>query len=260
MCLVFFSVKQHPDYPLIVVANRDEFYNRSTKSAGYWPASPQVLGGLDLQANGTWLGITTEGKIGWLTNFRDPKNISPQATSRGLLVSDYLTSSQKALKYLKMIERKENTYNPFNLIVGTIEELYYFSNYKKGIEKIAPGLYGLSNAFLDTPWPKVKLGKEKLSAILKKEKFDTEELFELLSDNSSPPDYQLPDTGIGLELERALSSMFVKTQNYGTRCSTIIMADNNNRIFFSERVYDPQSTDFITNTFEQEVYLGQALK
>jgi uncharacterized protein with NRDE domain len=249
MCLIFFALKQHPTYKLIIAANRDEFYNRKTAAADFWKDQPNIVGGRDLEAQGTWMGMTTSGKISMLTNYRDPKNINPNAPSRGRLVSDYLEQQVAAGDYLQQIEPQAAAYNGFNLLVGTPEAFHYLSNYKTGIDKITHGLHGLSNHLLETPWPKVEKGKQKLRPILSSSAISSDQLFEFLYDEDRAADDQLPDTGIGLERERALSSMFIKSPGYGSRCSTVILIDQENNVEFSERVYDLLTFEYIKKTF-----------
>ncbi len=253
MCLIFISLNDHPTYKLIVAANRDEFYNRKTAAADYWKDHPNIIGGRDLEANGTWLGVTTTGRISLLTNYRDPKNINPKAPSRGHLVSDYLETEEPAMQYMKKVQQVGSQYNGFNLLAGTLDELFYFSNYKPGLEQLTPGLHGLSNHLMDTSWPKVRKGKERMKAILSEENIATETLFEFLFDDQRAPDADLPDTGIGLERERALSSMFIKSPGYGSRCSTVILAERSGHVTFAERVFDLETFDFSLKTFEFEV-------
>ncbi len=250
MCLIFLSFNQHPVYKLIVAANRDEFYDRETAPASYWPDSPQILGGRDLKAQGTWLGMTTAGKISLLTNYRDPANIDPNAPSRGQLVSDFLGNDIHAAHYLAGVAQGGKAYNGFNLMAGTVDELFYYSNYTEGLKGLAAGTYGLSNHLLDTPWPKVVRGKLKFQSVIEQSSLEPEPLFEFLYDGQKAPDDQLPDTGIGLERERALSSMFIKTPNYGSRCSTVVLVDRANRVLFAERVYDLKSFEYSLRTFE----------
>ena len=233
-----------------MAGNRDEFYNRRTASADYWQDYPQILAGRDLEAGGTWMGMSTSGKISMLTNYRDPKNIDPAAPSRGQLVSDFLKLDIGPEKYLKGVDGNGKKYNGFNLIVGDSSELCYYSNYKKGIDRLTPGYYGISNHLLETPWPKVILGKQKMEHAIQREKIDVEEMFEVLYDDSTAPDDQLPDTGLPLERERALSSMFIKTHNYGSRCSTVVLVDATNKVMFSERVYNLTTFEHTTRTFE----------
>jgi uncharacterized protein with NRDE domain len=249
MCLIFISINNHPTYKLIIAANRDEFYNRKTAAADFWEDKPSILGGRDLEACGTWMAMTKTGRIGMITNYRDPQNINPKAPSRGELVSDYLESDIHGLSYLNAIETKAKDYNGFNLIVGTQDELWYLSNYKKGIEKLKAGLFGLSNHLLETPWPKIIRGKEKLAPLLKEKTIDIKNVFEVLYDSQQAIDESLPNTGIGLERERMLSSMFIKSPNYGSRCSTVVLIDHQNQVQLTERVYDLATFDYTTRDF-----------
>lgn len=253
MCLIFISTNNHPKYKLVIAANRDEFYTRKTASVTYWEDHPEVVGGRDLEANGTWMAMTKTGKVGMVTNYRDLKNINPKAPSRGALVSDYLFNGSDSTDYLKDLHLKASNFNGFNLIVGKIDQLFYYSNYQSKIVKLTPGFYGLSNHLLDTPWPKVKKGKKKFQSILEKEEIDQVDIFELLRDEGTAPDDQLPDTGLDLERERALSAMFIKTPNYGSRCSTVVLVDNENKVTYSERVYDLKKSDFKQKDFQFEI-------
>lgn len=249
MCLIFISINNHPTYKLIIAANRDEFYNRKTAAAGFWEDKPNILGGRDLEACGTWMAMTKTGRIGMITNYRDPQNINPKAPSRGELVSDYLENGIHGLSYLNSIEPKAKEYNGFNLIVGTQDELWYLSNYKNGIDKLKPGFYGLSNHLLETPWPKIIRGKEILAPLLKEKTIDAKKVFEVLCDSQQAMDENLPNTGIGVERERMLSSMFIKSPNYGSRCSTVVLIDHQNQVQLTERVYDLTSFDYNTRDF-----------
>lgn len=253
MCLIFFSLNQHPTYKLIVAANRDEFYERRTAPADYWTDHPDLLAGRDLEAQGTWLGMTTTGKLSLLTNYRDPKNIDPRAPSRGKLVSDFLTGNEFPDAYLSTLEPHAHRYNGFNLIVGNTNELWYLSNYANGRKKLTAGFFGLSNHLLDSAWPKVERGKDKLKPLFEKSLLQPEELFEVMYDDKRAADEKLPDTGIGLERERALSSMFIKTNNYGSRCTTVILVDKNNHALFAERVYNLTTFEHNTRTFEFKI-------
>ncbi|HZX74640.1 MAG TPA: NRDE family protein, partial [Cyclobacteriaceae bacterium] len=225
MCLIFFSINNHPTYKLIVAGNRDEFYGRKTAAASYWTDHQEILGGRDLEAGGTWLAMNKNGRISFITNYRDPKHIDPKAPSRGKLVSDFVMGKEKPYDYLKNIEADAKAYNGFNLVVGDINSFAYLSNYGEGTEKLKSGFYGLSNHLLDTPWPKVTEGKKKLTPILAQERIDPNEVFDLLHNESMADDSKLPSTGVPLELERALSAMFIKTPNYGSRCSTVVLID-----------------------------------
>jgi len=257
MCLIFISVNQHPNYKLIVAANRDEFYSRKTAPAAFWKDQPTILGGRDLEAHGTWMAMTKTGRISMVTNYRDPHNINPKAPSRGQLVSDYLVGEMDPHLYLKQVEQVGKTYNGFNLIAGSGSDLYYYSNYSGSPEKIGQGIHGLSNHFLETPWPKVVRGKEKWKTLLAQPMLKPAELFGFLMDEQRAPDEKLPETGIGLERERALSSMFIKTNGYGTRCSTVILIDHRNRVEFSERVYNLTTFQYEDRTFSFEINSSQ---
>jgi uncharacterized protein with NRDE domain len=250
MCLIFLSLNDHPTYKLIIAANRDEFHLRKTAAADYWSDDPRILGGRDLEANGTWLAMTRSGKVSLLTNYRDPQNINPEAPSRGQLVSDYLHNEMHPEPYLRKVEKNGAAYNGFNLLAGGVDDLWYFSNYQGVVRKLSPGFYGLSNHLLDTPWPKVERGKNRMKPILQKSAIHPDELFEFLYDDQQAPDDLLPVTGIGQDRERALSSMFIKTPNYGSRCSTVILVDKQNKVVFSERVYDLTTFEYSTKTFQ----------
>lgn len=249
MCLIFAALNHHPVYKLIVAANRDEFYNRRTSAASYWKDYPNVVGGRDLEAGGTWMGMTTGGKISMLTNYRDPANIRADAPSRGHLVADYLEQEVNPEDYAKHIQLHAAEYNGFNLVVGTVDELYYLSNYKDGITRLDNGVFGLSNHLLDTPWPKVVKGKKKLEPLLGKSDITADDLMDFLYDSETATE-NLPNTGVSPELERALSSMFIKTPNYGSRCSTVVLVDRRNRVQFTERVYDLTTFEYSVARFE----------
>lgn len=251
MCLIFISINRHPEYKLIIAANRDEFYNRKTAPANFWNDQPEILAGRDLEAGGTWLGVNKRGKVSMITNYRDPQNINPKAPSRGKLVSDFLSDQSHGKAYLQNIPHPEE-YNGFNLITGTADALYYFSNYRDGITEMKSGLYGLSNHLLDSPWPKVLKGKALMTDLLSKQ-FTTNDLFALLYNERVASDDLLPDTGVGLERERALSAMFIKSPGYGTRCSTVLLVDRDNNFTFCERVYDLSTFQFTERKFTFKV-------
>lgn len=253
MCLIFFSLNQHSNYKLILAGNRDEFYNRPTAPAAFWEDHPQILAGRDLEAMGTWLGMTRSGKISMLTNYRDPLNIDPQAPSRGQLVSNFLINNDPADVYLQRIAGNGKRYNGFNLVTGNTERLYYYSNYSTGIRELTQGFFGLSNHLLDTPWPKVVRGKNKFESALKEKRIRPDLLFSLLMDEDPAEDSMLPSTGLSYEREKALSSMFIKTSGYGSRCSTVILLDRDNHVDFTERVFDLETFDYSTRSYNFEI-------
>lgn len=249
MCLIFISLDQHPSYKLLVAGNRDEFYNRPTQPADYWSDNTGLLAGRDLEAGGTWLGVTTTGRISMLTNYRDPKNIDPAAPTRGRLVADYLEGTLKADVYLRQLDASGIRYNGFNLLAGTADKLFYYSNYHRDVELLAPGFYGISNKLLETPWPKVVKGKQKIGPAFSRPSIDVNEIFDLLYDDVTAPTEQLPETGLPLDRERALSSMFIKAGNYGSRCSTVIAVDRDDNWLFAERTYHPQDFSHTDRTY-----------
>lgn len=234
MCLIAFALNEHPDYPLILVANRDEFYERPTSYADFWEDHPKVLGGRDLKGGGTWMGVTSAGRITAVTNYRDPKNISDTAKTRGDLTKDYLISATPALAYLENVEKEAALYNGFNLLLFEQGKGYYFSNYGDQIQTLEKGVFGLSNALLDTPWPKLEKLKANFSKAIQSD-FNVDSLLELLTDNQQAADEALPQTGVPYEWEKALSSICIDTPTYGTCCSTVILVDKAGNLSFTEK-------------------------
>lgn len=253
MCLIFLSLNNHPKYKLIIAANRDEFYQRKTAAADYWSDHPQILGGRDLEASGTWMATNKSGRVAMVTNYRDLKNLKQTAPSRGALVSDFLLTNMHPNDYLQSIEPRAAAYNGFNLLVGNVDDLYYLSNYKQGIERLNNGIHGLSNALLNTPWPKVQKGKEHFASLIDGKEPDAEMLFNMLYNEERAMDDVLPDTGVGIERERMLSSMFIKSPGYGTRCSTVMLVNHANHVQYHERIYDLETFAYSTRTYELSV-------
>jgi uncharacterized protein with NRDE domain len=249
MCLILFAYKVHPSYNLILAANRDEFYERPSSPADFWEDAPRVLAGRDLQEGGTWMGIDRAGRFAAITNYRDPASLKNNAPSRGGLISAYLCGNRSPDEYLANISPQAQLYNGYNFIVGDRRELFTYSN-RGERQKLNPGIYGLSNHLINTPWPKVLRGKKLLAETLDKKGAALEAaLFALLADRKIPADHKLPDTGIGLEWERVLSSIFITSPGYGTRSSTIILINKNGRIKFVERVFDGQPQEWVTSSF-----------
>ena len=239
MCVIFFAYQKYPEFPLILLANRDEFYNRPTEAAKDWEDFPQIFGGRDLVGKGTWLGVNKAGKFAAVTNYRDP-NAPTGSRSRGNLVADFLKTDESAENYLSEIQKQAREFSGFNLLVGEINaqksELFYYSNRTDNIEKLASGIYGLSNHLLDTPWRKVAKGKRMLAENINGN-FSKDSFFQLLGDESLADDADLPDTGIGKSREKLLSAIFIKTPIYGTRCSTVLTFDKDFKLNFEERVF-----------------------
>jgi len=245
MCLLLIANKIHPDYKLIVAANRDEFYSRPALPADFWKNHPDLLAGKDLEAGGTWLGITKSGRFSALTNFRNFHNpIKENAPSRGKLTTGFLMGDKDSKTYTKSLQENAADYNGFNLVYGIKDDLYYFSNQTNLEIKLEKGIYGISNALLDTPWYKVKKSKKKFAEIIKEEKNLIENLFGLMNDKETADDKSLPDTGLDKEREKALSPIFIKTPTYGTRCTTILLIDKNGEVNFLEMTYHPEGDKF----------------
>lgn len=249
MCLIVFANNFHKDYKLIFAANRDEFYNRPTGQAGFWSDHPDLLAGKDMQAGGTWMGITKQGRFAAITNFRDLKNHKDDAPSRGNITLDFLINDIHPEDYYYKLKTDLRSFNGFNLILGSINELYYFSNKIDGIKKIVSGVYGISNALLNTPWQKVEKSKQYLEKLIDQQEIHPGEVLNILKDTTIAKDDELPDTGVGLELERLLSPVFIKTVKYGTRCSTVVMVDKEDNVKFVERSYFDDIGTFSNKVF-----------
>lgn len=238
MCLIVFSYKQYSDYPFVLAANRDESYSRPTEAAHIWKTSPKILAGKDLKEGGTWLGVSENGRFAALTNHRQMSDIKEDTTSRGIIVKDFLLSEGNPREYLAELQRNGHKFNGFNLIAGTFDDLFYMSNKKEGIFKVQQGNHTLSNAFLNTPWPKTEQSLNAFETVLKtKEAPDEGEFFNMLLNDKRYPIEMLPDTGLPDEAEKAVSSVFIETEDYGTRSSTLVMVDNNRKVHFLERTY-----------------------
>jgi uncharacterized protein with NRDE domain len=236
MCLIVFAWKAHPNYPLILASNRDEFYHRPTSAAHQWPDHPSIWGGRDNEAKGTWLAVNEQKKLAAVTNYRDLSNINPDATSRGELSVDFLLNENTGADYIHKIDQKADTYNGFNLLTFDDDQAFHYSNYEKQVNELAPGIYGLSNALLDTPWPKVAHVKSMFTALIEKP-FQTDDLLKMMQNNTLANDSLLPATGLPYHKEKALSSICIRTEGYGTRCSTIIIKDYYGAMRFAEQSY-----------------------
>lgn len=241
MCLILFALNAHPHYKLVLAANRDEFYARPTARAGFWADAPQILAGRDLAAGGTWLGITKTGRFAAVTNYRDP-NAPTGIKSRGDLAKDFLNGNSAPNDFLREVEKAKIDYSGFNFLAGNFgtndAEIFYYSNRGAPPAKLKNGIYGLSNALLDTEWYKVVAGKQRLTKILQSsDKICPAVLFEILADREFAPDDTLPETGVGVERERVLSPAFIETENYGTRISTALLADETGAVSFTEKTF-----------------------
>lgn len=239
MCLIAFNTNQHKKYKLILIANRDEFYPRPTATAEFWDDYPYVLGGRDLESFGTWMGISQSGRISALTNYRDPTLERKRKTSRGDIVADYLIGQESTENYLDELKKSATDYNGYNLVVGSADQLYYYSNQIDDYYALESGTYGLSNHLLNTPWPKVISVKSKLDSYINAhQEINPNDLFRILVDKTKADDELLPTTGVSEKLEKQLSPIFIKTENYGTRASTVLLIDYNNNVNFIERTFN----------------------
>lgn len=240
MCIIFIAFETREDYPLILATNRDEFYNRPAAAAAWWEDAPGIFAGRDLVGGGTWLGVTRSGRFAAVTNYRDPY-AKIEKVSRGGLVADFLRGDEPAGAYLQRVRGRADEFSGFNLLAGEMSterrELFYYSNRGNEIKELGAGIYGLSNHLLDTPWPKVAGGKKRFEKLVETREFDKEAFFDLLADQALAADEALPETGVGLEIERVLSAIFIKTPGYGTRCSTVLTFDRDLKFELDERVF-----------------------
>jgi len=238
MCLIVFAHRVHPDYPIIIAANRDEFYARPTLALDQWTDGSDIVAGRDLEGGGTWMGVSPNGRIAALTNYREPGIRIDEAPSRGHLVSDFLKGPYSLNHYLKLLESTSNQYNGFNILLSEDGRWVYYSNRGGAPQELRAGIHGLSNHALNTPWPKVikscRAVEERLAAHRPPA---TEDLMQVLQDRTMPPDADLPGTGVGLEWERRLGSIFIESDIYGTRSSTVLLVGKDGTARMHERTF-----------------------
>ena len=238
MCLIVFAWQVIPGLPLIAAANRDEFFDRPALEAHWWEDHPEIYAGRDLQEGGTWMGVTRSGRFAAVTNVREPGHQLLDAKSRGQLVANFLTSTSSSDAFLAELSSQAGHYNGFNLLFGDRHQLLWFSNRAdddaRNGQPIQPGIYGLSNARLDTPWPKVVRTKAEFASLLCQGASE-EAFFEMLTDTRQATDCRLPKTGLPHELERSLSAVYIDIDGYGTRSSTVVRLDGGDRAALSER-------------------------
>lgn len=228
MCSIVLAYQVHPQYPLLLAANRDEFRARPAAAMHAWEADGEMVAGRDLRAGGTWLGMHRSGRFAALTNYRDMRRPSVGGPSRGALVRQVLESGGAPLA--------TDRYEGFNLLYGPLDALRYHNNITPADVPLAAGVHGLSNALLDTPWPKVERMKQGMERLLQVAD-PVEELFALMADTEQVEDAWLPDTGLPKELERAMSSVFITGEAYGTRCTTVVYMDRAGRVYLEERTW-----------------------
>ncbi len=255
MCLIVIGYNSHPDYKLIFAANRDEFYQRPSSPADFWNDEPLLLAGRDIKEGGTWCGIIKDGRFAAITNYRDMKLIKKDALSRGRIITDFLLGTSSPEFYAKGLKESSELYNGFGFIFGDRNELFFFSNQTKKLIKIKDGIHGLSNHLLDTPWFKVRKGKELFKKAIDKGDTLVDDLFLMLSDKTISPEKELPNTGLPKEIERNISSIFVETPDYGTRSSTVILIDKKDNVTFIEKSLNTQTKKWTINAFKFEMVL-----
>ena len=220
MCLIVFAWRVDPRRDLLLGGNRDEFHARPSAAAEFWNDAPGVLAGRDLKGGGTWLGVTRDGRFAAVTNIRAPGSLRGTARSRGELTASFLAGRTSAEQYARSIQALRAAYNPFNLVIGDRESCWFVGS-RDEARALEPGIYGLSNATLDSPWPKVQRAKAKL-ADLAARSAPASDVLEMLADRAGAPDEELPETGVGIEWERALAPAFIVGEEYGTRASTVL--------------------------------------
>ena len=241
MCLILFAYKTSPRWPLILASNRDESYARPTQSAGFWTDSNGLLAGRDLDKGGTWLGLTKRGRFAAVTNYREGAQQPNYPKSRGVLVENFLRGHVQSLDYLEQVRSEQHLYAGFGCLLGDLSNLYFYSNRSDEIECVQTGVHGLSNAFLNTPWPKLEKGKQQLHRLITAESsLNAEVLLEMLADRQTFEQDQLPQTGVDSHREKVLSSKFIAVdERYGTKSSTVIMVHESGDVHFVERSFGP---------------------
>ncbi|MEO8202882.1 MAG: NRDE family protein [Betaproteobacteria bacterium] len=245
MCLIALAHRVHPDFPLVVAANRDELYARPTAPAAFWDDVPGIFAGRDLECMGTWLGVTRSGRFAAVTNYRDPADSQARNQSRGLLVSRFLAGDMGAGEFVAQVDARRDEYRGFNLLASDGTDLFSYSNRSAQARCLGPGIYGLSNHLLDTPWPKVRAARERLAAALAPAPA-VEPLFALLADTDMATDDELPHTGVGAEREKLLSAARIVASAYGTRCSTVVLRGSDGTMQFAERGFGPGGVELPT--------------
>ncbi|MEM6328398.1 MAG: NRDE family protein [Bacteroidota bacterium] len=240
MCVAFLALDRHPRWRVVLATNRDETYARPTTPAHRWDDAPEVIAGRDDDAGGTWCGVR-DGDLAWtlVTNVRDLPAHRDDALSRGDLTRAYLRLGAPPEVVAQDVHARRQRYNPFNLLLAQGDEVWYVSTHTSAPRRIGPGLYGLSNATLDVPWPKVTRGKQALAACLADPRLGPDPLFDLLDHAEPAPEAELPDTGVGREWERILSPIFIASERYGTRAQSVLLLDAEGQGVFAERTTTP---------------------
>ncbi len=242
MCIILLALNRHPQFPVILAGNRDELHARRAASGHFWADATRVLAGRDLEAGGTWLGVNRSGQWAVVSNIRGVTGTSAMArptTTRGALVRDFLRGEMGSETYIWHVHAERASFQPFNLLLGDTSCAWYCSTCVPP-QRLTAGIHGLSNAFLDTPWPKISRGVQALHGIVAEctsREAVTTALLHVLADRVQPPDEELPDTHVGLDRERQLAPIFVTGTDYGTRCSTVLTIDRVGRVSYVEQSY-----------------------
>jgi uncharacterized protein with NRDE domain len=250
MCLILFAWNAHPGYRLVLAANRDEFHQRPTNAADFWPQRPDILAGRDLQAGGTWLGVTRSGRFAAVTNFREPlAPETPLERSRGELVTGFLTGDRQPPEHAGCLRESMSSYRGFSLLIGNPDSLVYVTNRPAQAAEVAEGCHGLSNHLLDTDWPKVKAGRARLARLLGGDRVDPEALLEVLTDRGPVPG-DMPAGTEDDEIRRHLMNhYFIVSPEYGTRSSTVVLIARDGSATFVERRFAPDGSEMGTSRF-----------
>ncbi|MCB1856110.1 MAG: NRDE family protein [Pseudomonadales bacterium] len=257
MCLLVFAHRTDPRYPLVLAANRDEFHARPTAASHFWADEPALLAGRDLEQGGTWMGVTRNGRFAAITNYRDPARTAPAPRSRGALPLAYLTGSALPQEFLNALQPEAGHYAGFNLLVGTADSLWYYSNSPgcgQPPRQLPSGIYGLSNARLDTPWPKVEKGKQRLRALLQRQAPCHDSLATVVNDRALADLPTLQRHGMGSEMDHLLSAQFITAGRYGTRSSTSLWMDAAGQVSWRELTFDEHGRE---SGRRQETFLVQ---
>ncbi len=249
MCLILIAYQADPAWPLVILDNRDEYYTRPTATLGPWPGAPDVLAGRDLQSGGSWMGVRRDGCWAAVTNYREPRNDQHAKKSRGWLVRDFLLGTWSVPDYLDKVARQGEEHAGFNLLLGEPQNLWFYSNRDPEVRQLTPGIYGMSNGRFDAPWPKVSQGKQKLEALLARPNWQSDDALTLMCDPTRAADADLPATGVPLDWERALSSMFILTPQYGTRSTSLLTADCRGERVLTERTYSSPPAEWHDASF-----------
>lgn len=236
LCIIGFSYQTHPDYPLLVVANRDEFYRRAALPLHAWSDKP-IVAGRDEEGGGTWLGVSKNGRFVAITNYRDPALAMMGTYSRGQIATDFLESDLPSADFAKTLQQNRTLYGPFNVLLFDGQTLVHYNNIYNAIAVVPPGVHCISNDTLNTPWPKVEQLTMDVKALTATKQIDDEALFQTLQNKEIAADEDLPSTGISRPMERHLSAIFIEMADYGTRCSTVMKFDGAH-YFIQERTFD----------------------